>query len=115
MHVNIDDSQHNVTVLYLSGDVDMQEVSTFRQTLKSAVEQAKRGVIVELTEVPFVDSSGIAVLIEGLKWSREKAQPFVLAHLSSSVRMVMELSHLESVFTIADNLDDAFMKIAHAS
>lgn len=115
MHINVDCSQHNVTVLYLTGDVDMQEVTSFRQTLKSAIAEAQRGVIVELTAVPFMDSSGIAVLIEGLKWSREKAQPFVLAHLSPSVRMVMELSHLDGVFTIAENLDDAFTQIASAS
>jgi anti-sigma B factor antagonist len=115
VHISVDSSQHNVTVLYLTGDVDMQEVTTFRQTLKSAVEGAHRGVIVELTAVPFIDSSGIAVLIEGLKWSREKSHPFVLAHLSPAVRMVMELSHLEGVFTIAEDLDDAFTQIANAS
>ncbi len=115
MHIDIDCSQHNVTVLYLTGDVDMQEVTTFRQTLKSAVEAAQRGVIVELTAVPFMDSSGIAVLIEGLKWSREKSQPFILTLLSPSVRMVMELSHLDGFFTIAESLDDALTQIAPGS
>ncbi len=115
MHIDIDCSQHNVTVLHVTGDVDIQEVTTFRQTLKSAVEAAQRGVIVELTAVPFMDSSGIAVLIEGLKWSREKAQPFMLSHLSPAVRMVMELAHLDGFFTIAESLDDALAQIAHGS
>jgi len=115
VHINIERFQHDITVLYLTGDVDMQEVTTFRQTLKAAVEAASRGLIVELTAVPFMDSSGIAVLIEGLKWSRNKSLPFILAHLSPAVQMVMELAHLDGFFTIAASLDDALTLIADAS
>lgn len=114
MHVTIESTQHDVTVLHLEGDVDMQEVTTFRQTLQTAVKEAGRGVVIELAQVPFVDSSGLAVLIEGLKWSRERALPFVLTHLSPSVQMAMELSHLEGFFTIAGTLEDAFGLIAEA-
>jgi len=111
VHVTIESTQHNITILHLDGDVDMKEVTSFRQLLKTAIRDAGPGVVVELTRVPFMDSSGIAVLIEGLKWSRERSLPFVLTNLTPSVQMVMELAHLEGFFTIAGNLDDALALI----
>ena len=111
MNVIIESTSDNVTIVRLDGDVDMKEVTSFRQTLQTAIHDAGRGVIVELTRVPFMDSSGIAVLIEGLKWSRERSVPFILAHLTPSVQMVMELAHLEGFFTIVGDLDDALALI----
>jgi anti-anti-sigma factor len=111
VHVTIETTQRNITILHLHGDVDMKEVTSFRQALQTAIRNARRGVVVELKRVPFMDSSGIAVLIEGLKWSRERSIPFILTHLTPSVQMVMELAHLEGFFTIAENLDDALALI----
>ena len=60
-----------------------------------------------MEDVGFVDSSGIAVLIEGLKWSQQRAIPYILAHLTSGVQMVFELARLENFFTLAETVDDA--------
>jgi anti-sigma B factor antagonist len=114
VHVTIESTEHDVTILHLDGDVDMKEVTSFRQVLQTAVRKAEQGVVVELMRVPFMDSSGIAVLIEGLKWSRERSLPFILTHLTPSVQMVMELAHLEGFFTIAENLDDALALITQS-
>ncbi len=114
MHITIESTQDDITILHLAGDVDMKEVTAFRQALQTTVRDAKRGVVVELTDVPFIDSSGIAVLIEGLKWSRARSLPFVLTHLTEAVQMVMELAHLEGVFTITGKLEEALARIAEA-
>jgi anti-anti-sigma factor len=90
VHVTIETTQHHITILHLHGDVDMKEVTSFRRVLQTAIRDAGLGVGVELKRVPFMDSSGIAVLIEGLKWSRERSIPFILTHLTPSVQMVME-------------------------
>ena len=93
----------------------MNNVSAFRQTLLAEVQRAERGVILVLAEVPFMDSSGIAVLIEGLKWSREWSQPYILAQLTSDVQMVLELARLETFFTIVEDLEGALALIANVS
>ena len=115
MQLTIDSTHNDIIILRLDGDVDMKEVTSFRQALKTAVTNAGRGVIVELMQVPFMDSSGIAVLIEGLKWSRERSMPFILTHLTPAVQMVMELSRLEGFFTIADTVDEALAQIAETA
>ena len=85
----------------------MSNVTAFRQTLQQEVQRAKRGLIVLLSDVAFMDSSGIAVLIEGLRWSRERHLPYVLAQLTPAVRMVIELARLENFFTIAETTEVA--------
>jgi anti-sigma B factor antagonist len=89
----------------------MSSVTEFRHTLQQEVQRAARGVVILLAEVTFIDSSGIAVLIEGLKWSRERHLPYILAQLPPAVRMVIELARLENFFTIAENLEEATRRI----
>ena len=115
MQINIESPQAGVTVLRLVGDLDMNEVATFRPTLARAVQNAQRGVVLLLSELTFMDSSGVAVLIEGLKWSQRRSISYVLADLTLGVQMVMELARLENFFTIAGNLEEAIALIPGAS
>ena len=105
MHVTIEAPEPGITVVRPQGTLDMNSVPAFRQTLETEVHQATRGLIVALSEVPFMDSSGIAVLIEGLKWSRARSLPYVLAHLTPAVQMVIELARLEHFFTIVEHVE----------
>jgi anti-sigma B factor antagonist len=111
VQIDIESTLNEITVLRVSGDVDMNEATSFRQALRQVSHTAQRGVIVTLGQVPFIDSAGIAVLIEGLKWSRERGVTFVLSDLTPPVQLVIELTRLEQVFTIADTLADGLALI----
>ena len=115
MHVAIESPQTGITVVRPQGTLDMNSVPAFRQTLEAEVQGAGQGLIVALSEVTFMDSSGIAVLIEGLKWSRGRALPYILTQLTPAVQMVIELARLEHFFTIAASVEDAVAQIIHAS
>lgn len=115
MHVAIESPQTGITAVRPQGTLDMNSVPAFRQTLEAEVQQAGRGLIVVLAEVTFMDSSGLAVLIEGLKWSRARALPYVLTHLTPAVQMVIELARLEHFFSIAESVEDAVAQITRPS
>lgn len=115
MQIDIESTPHKITVLHVSGDVDMNEVTSLRQALQQVIHTAQGGLIVVLAQVPFIDSAGIAVLIEGLKWSRERGVAFVLSDLTPPVQLVIELTRLEQVFTIADTLADGLALIAETT
>lgn len=115
MHIDIESLQAGITVIRPQGTLDMNSVPAFRQTLESEVQRAQRGLIVVLAGITFMDSSGIAVLIEGLKWSRGRTLPYVLTQLTPAVQMVIELARLEHFFTIATSLDDAVAQIVQTS
>lgn len=114
MQINIDSPQAGIMVLRLAGDLDMNEVATFRPQLEKTVQEATHGVILLLSELQFMDSSGIAVLIEGLKWSQKRSLPYVLADLTSGVQMVIELARLQDFFPITATLEEALSLIPDA-
>jgi anti-sigma B factor antagonist len=115
VQVSIESPQAGITVLRPSGGIDMSNVPAFRQTLQSAAQQAERGLILLLSEVEFIDSSGIAVLIEGFKWSRARSIAYILAQLPPAVKMVIELARLENFFPIAESLDEATALVTETS
>ena len=115
MQVAIESPQTGITVVRPQGTLDMNSVPAFRQTLEAEVQRAQRGLILALSEVAFMDSSGVAVLIEGLKWSRGRTLPYLLTQLTPAVQMVIELARLEHFFTIVASVEDGVAQITQAS
>jgi anti-sigma B factor antagonist len=85
----------------------MHSVPAFHQILEAEVQRAARGLIAALADITCMDSSGLAVLIVGLKWSRGRALPYVLTHVPPAVQRVLELARLEHFFPIASSVEEA--------
>ncbi len=107
MHIAIESPQPGITVVRPQGTLDTNSVPAFHQILEAAVQRAERGLIVALADITCMDSSGLAVLIEGLKWSRGRALPYVLTHVTPAVQRVLELARLEHLFPIAPSVEEA--------
>ena len=113
--VAIEFVQRGITVVRPQGALDMDSVPAFHQTLAAAIQRADGGLIVALAAVTYVDSAGLAALIEGLRWSRGQALPYLLTPLTPAVQMVLELARLEHVFPIAESVEDAVAQITQMS
>jgi len=89
------------TILDVTGNIDMSNSPEVRKALLQEI-RAKRStrVILNLTSVEYIDSSGVASLIEGLKASRESGLRFVLFGLNESAREVLKISRLLKLFEI---------------
>jgi len=74
-------------------------------------EQRVTQLLVNMTGVKYVDSSGIASLVEGLKVSRDQNARFALYGLSKPARTVLELTHLLRVFEVHDNEKEALAAV----
>lgn len=100
--------QDETTIIEVTGDIDLYSSPQVRQTVLETLNQkvAKR-VIVNLTGVRYVDSSGVASLVEGLQLSRKSQVRFTLCGLNKAPKQVLELTRLIKVFEIFDNLEAA--------
>lgn len=97
-----------VTIVDVVGDIDLYNSPEVRKVLMDALRsQRAPGVVVNLTRVRYIDSSGVASLVEGLKVSRELQSKFVLYGLSPAAREVLELSRLIKVFAVCANEEEA--------
>lgn len=91
------------TILDISGDIDLAHSSELRRVvLIEFRENRTPKVILNLQGVNYIDSSGVASLLEGLKASRDVGSRLILFGLSTIAREVLELSRLLTVFEIYD-------------
>ncbi len=99
---------NGATVLDVSGDIDLYNSPDIRKALLDALQnKSTRRVVVNLKEVRYIDSSGVASLVEGLKKARERSLRFILFGLSNAAREVLELSRLIKVFEVYATEEEA--------
>jgi anti-sigma B factor antagonist len=101
-------------LLKLKGDVDMNTSSDVRLALtevfaKSAV--GMKALLIDLSQVRYMDSSGIATLVETMQNCMKKGARLRLIELSPPVRDVFELARLASVFEIFPTIDEAMKSL----
>jgi anti-sigma B factor antagonist len=102
----------DVTILELAGSLDISNAHQMRHVVFEAVSAPSAQVIVNLRDLYFVDSSGLAVLVQGLKRAREHQGNLCLCSLQSPVRMILELTRFDKVFEVFANEDDAVLAFA---
>ena len=96
------------TILDLSGDITLFNSPEIRKALLSQLrENGVQHLVLNMLGVPYIDSSGVASLVEGLKASREASARFALYGLSKSAKTVLELTHLIRVFEVHQTEQEA--------
>ena len=96
------------TIFDVTGDIDLANSPAVRKALLREVKEKRTPrVVMNLTKVRYIDSSGVASLVEGLKASRDVGSRFILIGLSTSAREVLQLSRLLKIFEIYDNEEQA--------
>ena len=98
------EQQGDWAVVKLGGEVDLSWSQQARRAVLEALGQAQK-VAVNLAAVTYIDSSGIAALVEGFQNARGKGQTFVLVAVSEPVLAVLRLARLDKVFAIRASLD----------
>ena len=100
--------QDKTTIFDLSGDIDFANSPVVRDSLLREIRESRTPrVVVNLSQVRYIDSSGVASLVEALKASRDLGSRFILFGLSSAAREVLQLSRLVNVFDICENEEQA--------
>lgn len=89
------------------GDVDLKTARSFRSALDEAAQDGKERLIVDMSEVPFMDSSGLAALIGAQKAFRTKTRMIVVC--PENLRRIFEVTRLDSIVTIVGSLPEALV------
>jgi len=90
----------DVGTLILGEEIDLDTSPTVRENIKDLLTSTKI-VEVNLANVSYIDSSGIASLIEGMQMAKQQTgKEFHLVDVSNEVMKVIELAHLDKIFSI---------------
>ena len=102
MTMKIDRSMSDqAVVITVKGEVDLYTSPDLRSAIMKAVRKAKAQVAVDLAGVEYMDSSGVATLVEGFKSAHEQSKTFTLVAPSESVMKVLQLAKLDGIFEIS--------------
>jgi len=97
-----------ITIVDVSGDIDLSTSPELRKVLLREFRELKiPRVLLNLTSVRYVDSSGVASLLEGLKASRDLKSHLILYGLNTKVTQVLQLSKLLTIFEIRESEEQA--------
>ena len=96
--------KQGASVIVFKGEIDLESSPAARETLLKFFNHTGN-VIVDLSEVTYIDSSGVASLVEALQAAKKNGSQFALAAVSEPTRRVLELARLDKVFTLYDSVE----------
>ncbi len=109
MHCEIGEYRGN-TVILLSGEIDMHSSPMLREKLLGIIRNKPLRLIINFKDVSYIDSSGIATFVEGLKHVKAYQGRMQFSELPQSILEIFSFSKLDKVFEIYANLDDAISR-----
>ena len=99
--------KENQSVLPLEGEIDLHVSPKVDAALQILIEKKPEKLIVDLSRVTYIDSSGLAVLIGAIKDVEGHGGKFALAGLQEAVALTFEVARLDQVFRIFPTVDAA--------
>ncbi|WP_177421036.1 STAS domain-containing protein [endosymbiont of Lamellibrachia barhami] len=98
------EEKNDYLVVYLEGEVDLSCSPEARRVILDCL-QKQRHLLVDLSGVSYIDSSGVASLVEGYQVSRSKNLNFALVGVSDNALNVLKLARLDQVFPIYTSIE----------
>lgn len=99
MEIDIQEND-DIVILTVHGDIEMMTIKTFKQKLFEVGQNYDKDIEIDLSDVDYIDSSGVGVLISLLKLQKKKEKALKMEKVSSKVLNVLKLSSLSDVFNL---------------
>jgi anti-sigma B factor antagonist len=95
------------TVLFLRGEIDVYTAPRLRQSIVDLVEAGTPHIVVDMSRVDFLDSTGLGVLVEGLKRIRSREGTLSIIATQEKIRKIFDITGLNKAFPIYRSVEDA--------
>ena len=87
-------------VVDVAGDIDLHSSLDFQQRLLAVLDDKPQRIVVNLKDVPYMDSSGVASLVKLLSKARKAGATLALTGLTDRVRSIFEITRLDGIFQV---------------
>jgi anti-sigma B factor antagonist len=101
----------HIHVIHVKGEIHVSTAPEFAARLDDAIKQEAVAVVLDLTEVEFIDSTGLTVLLNGLRSVTLRGGRLALAVSNPTVLRLFEITRLDSTFDIEPTLKDALKRV----
>lgn len=107
--------QGNVCILNLKGRLDLASGSSLKEEVKKLFDQEKTSIHLNLSEVEFINSSGLGSLVSLMKETRVKKGRLTLSNMANYVKEIFEITQLSRIFEIFDTDAEALASYQQAA
>lgn len=92
--------KEGILICYLTGEIDINTSPEFKKIFDKLISAKKEKMLLNFAGVPYIDSSGLATLVEILKGLRRYGGKLKLSNMSAKVKGLFEITKLEKLFDI---------------
>jgi len=111
MNLDLETSAHgNTSVISLRGEIDVYTAPRLRQALIDLVSGGATDIVVDMDKVDFLDSTGLGVLVGGLKRVKSNDGDLRLVVTQDRIMKIFDITGLSKVFPMYDSLDAALQQ-----
>lgn len=103
--------QDEIQILEVSGELDFHSTPQLREKMQEMADKQQGKIVVNLKQVSYIDSSGLATFVELLQKVKRYNGKLILADLAPAVRGVFEIAKLDSVFELVGTQDEALARL----
>ncbi len=100
--------KNGVVILHLKGDLlGGSDITEFKEKIKSILDAGKKNILIDMSDVTYVNSSGIGMLISGLTTVVQAGGKFKLCNIEKNIKNVFVITNLVKVFDTFNSIDEA--------
>ena len=109
MNLEIDTQKtpDQIALVHLKGEIDLHTCSLLRDALRELIEQGCYRIVINLAEVPYLDSAALGVLVDAVRRVREHEGGISLVQTTPFVRRAFEITRLVKIFQLYDDNEAA--------
>ena len=108
MNIAVEPSEEGIVIFKLTGKLNMVHAPAVRQELSDQISAGHNKIVIDMSGVDFMDSSGLGALINGLKGARQAGGDLRIAAPVEQVKLVLKLTNLDRVIKTYSSTEKAF-------
>jgi anti-sigma B factor antagonist len=111
LEIDVQTSEDGIPLIRLKGEIDLHTCAPFRDTLRELIDHKRYNIVIDLSEVPYLDSAALGVLVDAVRRVREYNGAIFLVAPTPFVRRAFDITRLIKIFRLCDTQDEALSDI----
>jgi anti-sigma B factor antagonist len=112
LEINVTKTSTGVPAVRLTGEIDLHTCPELRATLQRLTEQGERYAILDMAEVPYLDSAALGVLVDAQRRAKDRDGELLLARVTPFVLRAFEITRLIRIFQVFPTVEEATAAVA---
>lgn len=111
LEIETAEAQDGIPVVHLRGEIDLHTCPQLRTTLHGLMEAGKKNIVLDMAEVPYLDSAALGVLVDAVRRAREAGGALHLVQVTPFVLRAFEITRLIKIFQVHPSVDAALAAV----